>query len=187
MLIQAAWPILSDMAATLFFVVVAALSHSPLFATGVALAIAAAQLAWTLARGKTVGALQWMSFGLVLVFGAASLLTRNPRFIMFKPSLIYLVVAGVMTKRGWLFRYIPERARDLLDPDAVVLWGYAWAGLMAATAALNAGFALTTSFAAWSGFMVIFPPASKVLLFAVQYLSLRAGARARLAAARGAP
>lgn len=179
-LLQAAWPILSDLAATLFFVGVAAATHNPLFATAVALVVASVQLVWTLARRKSVGALQWMSFGLVAVFGTASLITRDPRFIMFKPSLIYLVVGGVMLKRGWMLRYIPERVRHLFDPALIVRWGYVWAGLMLVTAALNAGFAVSTSFATWSRFIVAFPPASKILLFAAQYLNMRLSARARL-------
>jgi intracellular septation protein A len=183
-LIQAAWPILSDLAATLFFVAIAAITHDPLIATAVALAVAAVQLVWTLARRKPVGALQWMSFGLVAVFGSASLLTHDPRFIMVKPSVIYVVVGVVMLKRGWMLRYIPERVREHVDEDAIVKWGYAWAALMFATAALNAGFAVATSFAIWSRFMVVFPPASKVLLFAAQYLSIRVGVRARMRAAR---
>jgi intracellular septation protein len=182
-LLQAAWPILADMAATLVFVVIAAITHDPLLATGIALAAAVAQLGWALARGKPVGALQWMSFGLVAVFGSASLLSHDPRFIMFKPSVIYLVVGAVMLRRGWMLRYIPERVRALVAPAAIVKWGYAWAVLMLATSALAGYFAVFTSFAAWSRFIVIFPPASKIVLFAAQYLSIRAGVRsARLQA-----
>lgn len=184
-LILAAWPILTDLAATLVFVIVAAVTKSPLVATGVALAAVAAQLVWTLARRKPVGALQWMSFGLVAVFGTASLLTHDPRFMMFKPALIYLVVGGVMLSRGWMLRYIPERVRSHVDPAAIVKWGYAWAALMLATSGLCAYFALFTSFATWSRFIVTFPPVSKVILFALQYLSIRAGVRsARMQASR---
>jgi intracellular septation protein len=184
-LFQAAWPILTDLAATLVFVIIAAITHSPLLATGIALAAAAAQLAWALARRKPVGALQWMSLGLVAVFGSASLLTHDPRFIMFKPSIIYLVVGVVMLRRGWMLRYIPERVVALVAPSAIVKWGYAWAALMLATSALAAYFALFTSFTTWSRFIVTFPPVSKIVLFAVQYLSVRAGVRsARLQASR---
>lgn len=186
-LFQAARPILTDMAATLVFVVIAAITHNPLLATGVALAAAVAQLAWSLARRKPVGALQWMSFGLVAVFGTASLLTQDARFIMFKPTVIYLVVGGVMLRRGWMLPYIPERVRGEVAAGAIVKWGYAWAALMLRTAALAAYFALFTSFGAWSRFIVTFPPVSKVVLFAAQYLSIRAGVRsARLQAARAA-
>ena len=36
-----------------------------------------------------------MSLGLVVVFGGASLVTHDPRFIMLKPTLIYAVIGGV--------------------------------------------------------------------------------------------
>ena len=35
---------------------------------------------------------QWISLGLVLVFGGATLLTHNARFMMFKPSIVYLLI-----------------------------------------------------------------------------------------------
>jgi hypothetical protein len=57
---------------------------------------------------------------------------------------------------------------------------------MFATAALNAAFALLASFAVWSGFIAIFPAASKIALFAVQFLSIRHMAIRRQRAQRGA-
>lgn len=187
-LLKAARPILTDFAATLFFVVGAALTHDPLLATAIALAVAAAQLGWALARRRRVGALQWLGFGLVAVFGSASLVTHDARFMMFKPSLIYLLVGAVMLRRGWMLRYIPQRALAWVDEPSIVAWGYAWAALMLATAGINVYVALFASFATWSRFIAIFPAASKAALFAVQYLSIRAtvrGAR-RQAQAQGA-
>lgn len=176
-LLQAARPLLTDFAATLFFVVVATVTHNPLLATGIALAVAAVQLGWALVRRRQIGALQWLGFGLVAVFGAASLLTHDARFMMFKPSIIYLLVGAVMLQRGWALRYIPEPARPWIEESAIVGWGYAWAALMLATAALNVYFALFTSFPIWSRFIAIFPAVSKAALFAAQYLSLRASVR----------
>jgi intracellular septation protein A len=176
-LLQAARPLLIDFAATLFFVVIAALTHDPLLATGVALLVAAAQLGWAFARRRRVGALQWLGFGLIVVFGSASLLTHDPRFMMFKPSVIYLLVGAVMFQRGWMLRYIPERALPWIGESSIVRWGYAWAALMLATAALNVYFALFASFPAWSRFVAIFPVASKAALFAVQYSAIRASVR----------
>jgi len=72
--------------------------------------------------------------------------------------------------------YLPPRARELLDDAVMIRWGYVWAGLMFATAALNAIFALATSLAVWSLFVAVVPAASKIALFAIQYLSIRARA-----------
>ena len=178
-LLQAARPILADLAATLVFAAVAALTHSPPAAIGIALLIGAGQLAYAGLARKPIGALQWMSLGLVAVFGVASLLTHDPRFVMFKPSLVYAVVGATMLKPGWMTRYMPARAGGLIPQAQVVGWGYAWAALMLATAVLNAGVALAADFATWTRFISLFPLGSKIALFAGQYAVLRTGAQRR--------
>ena len=82
------------------------------------------------------------------------------------------MVGAAMMQRGWMLSYMPPAGRDLGD-EILIRWGYVWAGLMFATAALNAAFALLASFAVWSAFVAVFPAASKIALFAVQYVSIR--------------
>jgi intracellular septation protein A len=113
-----------------------------------------------------------MSLGLVTVFGSATLLTHNPRFMMAKPTIVYILVGAAMMQRGWMLAYMPPAGRGLAD-EILIRWGYVWAGLMFVTAALNAAFALLASFAVWSAFIAVFPAASKIALFAVQYVSIR--------------
>jgi intracellular septation protein A len=117
--------------------------------------------------------MQWMSLGLVLVTGGATLLTQDPRFMMAKPSVVYLLVGVAMLERGWMLPYLPPEARELLPDRIMIRWGYVWAALMFFTAVLNAGVALTASLATWSLFIAIFPAASKVALFAVHFGSMR--------------
>jgi len=176
-LLQAARPLLTDFAATLFYVAVAAITRNPLLATALALVVAAVQLGWACAHGRAIGPLQGMGFGLVAVFGSASLMTHDPRFMMFKPTAVYLLIGAVMLKRGWMLRYLPAQALPRIKAAAIVGWGYAWAALMLLTAALNVYFALYASFSAWSRFVAVFPAASKATLFAAQYLAMRASAR----------
>ena len=148
-LIFAAKPLALDMGSTLLFVIVSALTHNPWLATGVAMTAGVARVAYLRARKQPINALQWMSLGLVVVFGAATLLTHNVRFMMFKPTIIYLLIGAAMMQRGWMLPYMPPGGRDLGD-GIMIRWGYVWAGLMFVTAALNTGFALPTSFAVWS-------------------------------------
>lgn len=166
-------PLAMDMISTLFFVVISAVTHNPLLATAVAVAAGAARVVYLTLKGQRVSAMQWMSLGLVVVFGAATLLTHNARFMMFKPTIIYILVGAAMLERGWMLPYLPPVARDRLGDSVMIRWGYVWAGVMFATAALNVGFALYASLNAWSSFIAIFPLASKLGLFAVQYLSIR--------------
>ena len=173
-LLFAVRPLAMDLISTLVFVGLSAATHNIFLATGVAIAAGAVRVAWLKAKGEPVNALQWMSLGLVLVTGGATFLTGDPRFMMAKPSVVYLLVGASMMQRGWMLPYMPPRARELLDDSVQIRWGYVWAGLMFTTSALNAVFALTTSLAVWSLFVAIFPAASKVALFAVHFLSVRA-------------
>jgi hypothetical protein len=59
-------------------------------------------------------------------------------------------------------------------PDVAVIFGFVWAGLMFASAALNLIVALNCSVATWATVMSVYGPVSKLALFAVQYATMRA-------------
>ena len=83
--------------------------------------------------------MQWVSLALVVVFGGASLITHDPRFIMLKPTLIYAVIdVKVILRPGFQDR--PLRSRRSRCAGAGMSspsFGYVWAGLMFLTGALN--------------------------------------------------
>jgi intracellular septation protein A len=188
-LLYAIRPLFADLASTFIFVIISALTHNPMAATAAAMSYGIGQVAWLKLKRRPVAALQWMSLGLVVVFGTATLLTDNSRFMMLKPTIIYALVGGVMLKRGWMLRYMPPATAHLAE-DQMIRWGYVWSGLMFVSAALNLGLALLSTLAVWSVFSAIFLPGSKIALFFVQYLSIRATSirRARVAqAAAGEP
>jgi len=189
-LLFAARPLALDLISTLVFVALSALTHNVLLATAVAIAAGAGRVAQLKLRRRRVNAMQWMSLGLVGVFGLATLLTADPRFMMAKPTVVYVLVGAAMLERGWLLPYLPPAAREYLDDAVMIGWGYVWAGLMFLTAALNAAFALAAGLAVWSAFIAVFPIASKLALFATQYLVIRTQAvrkaRAKDAAADAA-
>ena len=61
------------------------------------MALGVARIGWQFARKKPIDTMQWMSLFLVLGFlvlgfGTATLITDDPRFVMVKPSLIYVIV-----------------------------------------------------------------------------------------------
>lgn len=175
-LLFAVRPLALDLLSTLVFVALSAITHDVFLATGVAVAVGAARGVWLKLRGQPVNAMQWMSLGLVVVTGAATFLTKDPRFMMAKPSIVYALVGAAMLERGWMLPYLPPIARQHLDDSVTIRWGYVWAGLMFLTATLNAGFALATSLSVWSLFIAVFPAASKIGLFAVHFLSVKAQA-----------
>ena len=59
--------------------------------------------------GRRIEPMQWMSLGLVVVLGGATMLTQSPRFMMIKPTIVHFAVAAVMLRPGWMIR--AERAR----------------------------------------------------------------------------
>jgi intracellular septation protein A len=170
--------LLLDMAATLFFLVLYLLTHNVVLSVVLGMALGTAQIGWQLARGKPIDTMQWMSLFLVLGAGTATLMTDDLRFVMMKPSVIYLVAGVVMLKRGWMNRYLPPVARELV-PDIAVIFGYAWSGLMFLSAALNLVVAFNFNVVTWSATMSIWGLASKAAMFLVGYAVMRSVAVAR--------
>lgn len=180
-LVYAARPLLEDFISTLVFVVLIALKVDVRVATSAAIAVGVVHVAWKMLRGKPVAALEWLSLGLVLVFGTASLITHDPRFVMVKPSIIYGLVGAAMLRRGWMLRYMPPVSIGHGE-DLMVAFGYVWAGLMFVSAVANAVVAVAYA-DLWPGFIAVFPLASKGALFAVQFAVMRTVVRRRILAA----
>jgi intracellular septation protein A len=179
-LLEAGMLLFLDMAATLFFLVLYLLTHNLALSVVLGMALGATQIGWQLARRKPIDTMQWMSLFLVLGAGTVTLITNDPRFVMIKPSVIYIIVGVVMLRRGWMNRYLPPVAIALV-PDIAVIFGYVWSGLMFFSAVLNVIVALNFSVVTWSVAMSIYGIASKLALFLIAYATMRiiAGRRYR--------
>jgi intracellular septation protein len=164
--------LLLDMASTFFFLVIYLLTGNITLSVLLAMALGAAQIGWQIARRQPIDTMQWMSLFLVLSAGTVTLITNDPRFVMIKPSVIYVIVGIVMLKRGWINRYLPPVAKEFV-PDIAIIFGYAWAGLMFFSAALNLVVALNFSVVTWSASMSIYAIVSKAVLFLIGYVTMR--------------
>ena len=58
-------------------------------ATAVAIVATVAQIAWLRYKNGVVEPMQWVSLGVIVVFGGATLLTQNETFIKWKPTVLY--------------------------------------------------------------------------------------------------
>lgn len=163
--------LLLDLLSTVFFLVIFSVTNNIYVATGLGIAIGVAQVAYFKIRRRPIDLMQWMSLGLVVVFGGATLLTHNPHFVMLKPSLIYIAVGVVMLQPGWMLRYIPPEVHHD-GADLIRVFGYIWAGLMFFTAAANVALALGDP-KLWVRFLAVFPATSKLVLFGIQYTTMR--------------
>jgi intracellular septation protein len=180
-LFEAAKLLLLDMASTFFFLVLYLLRHNITLSVALGMALGTAQIGWQFARKKPIDTMQWMSLFLVLGAGTATLMSSDPRFVMIKPSVIYTIVGIVMLKPGWMNRYLPPVAIEMV-PDIAVTFGFVWAGLMFFSAALNLIVALNFSVVTWSAFMSIYAIVSKAALFLIAYATMRTiGVRRRRA------
>jgi intracellular septation protein A len=179
--LRAARLLFLDLASTILFLVVFLLTHNIVLAVGLGIALGVAQIATQFIRGKPIETMEWLSLFLVVASGTATLLTNDPRFVLFKPSVIYLIVGVVMLKPGWMNRYLPAIARTVV-PDVATIVGFAWAGLMFLSAAVNAFVALTFSLATWALVMPTFGLVSKLALFLIGFAAMRFIGRRRVRA-----
>lgn len=181
-LFYAARPIIIDTLGVIFFAILLALGVAPATAAIVGISTTVGHVLLLKFLRRPVAPLQWMSLVLVLASGAATYFTEDPRFIMVKPTLIYVALGIVMLKRGWMHRYIPPIAKGHVD-DVTNAFGYAWAGLMFATGVANLLVAISFP-GSWPAFVATVPMVTKIALFAIQFVTTRFFARRRIIAHR---
>src|SRR5262245_52829808 len=180
-LLQAARVLVLDLASTILFLVVYLATDNLYVAVGLGIALGVIQIGWQYLRRQPIGSLQLLSVVLILASGTATFFTHDPTFVMLKPSVIYCIVGLVMLKRGWMNRYLPERAAPVAD--IATAFGYVWAGLMFGSAALNIALALSLDPKTWAAVMSAWGVCSKLGLFLSQYCWMTAVGRRRAVAA----
>lgn len=110
-------------------------------ATGVAIAATVVQIAYLRLRHGKVEPMQWMSLGIIVLFGGATLLAQSETFIKWKPTVLYWLMGGTLLAGQLLFRrnFIKSLMGAQIElPDAV--WSqlnWAWAGFFTAMGVLN--------------------------------------------------
>ena len=75
----------------LFFVVFKA--YGIYAATAIAIAATVVQIAWMRYKNGKVDTMQWVSLGVIVVFGGATLVTQDETFIKWKPSVLYWLMS----------------------------------------------------------------------------------------------
>jgi intracellular septation protein A len=173
----------ADFFSTIIFLAIYLSTDNVLLATGVAIAGAIAQVIYFRLKGKPLGYMTWASLALVIVLGSATLLTRDPRFVLAKPAIGHFAIGMIMLKRGWLLRYMPPVVSETI-PEYVTTAGYAWAALMFALGLGTIAVAATGDLKLWAFYVSVVLIGAKLLAFAVQYVALRLIVTNRIRAAR---
>ena len=111
------------------------------FATGVAIAATMLQIAWSAYKHRKVDAMLWVSLGIVVVFGGATLILHDDTFIKIKPTALYWAfTVGLLVSHLGFCKNMMEvmMGKQLELPHRV--WGqvnFAWAAFFALLGVLN--------------------------------------------------
>ena len=173
----------SDFLSAIVFLVLYLVTGNVVLATSVAIAGAIAQVIHARVTGRELGFMTWASLALVIVLGSATILTRDPRFVLAKPSIAHFAIGAIMLKRGWMLRYMPQIAVETI-PEYVTAAGYAWAALMFALGAGTIAVAATGDLKLWAFYVSFVAIGAKILAFAIQYVAFRILITNRVRAAR---
>ena len=89
----------------LFFVVYKAVDLY--WATGVAIGATLVLMAYMKLRHHPIETMQWVSLGLIVVFGGATIVLQDELFIKLKPTLLYGLFAAALFIPQWFFKTLP--------------------------------------------------------------------------------
>ncbi|HSW17833.1 MAG TPA: septation protein A [Ramlibacter sp.] len=156
-------------------------------ATAVAIVATVGQIAWLrYTTGKTE-AMQWLSLGVIVLFGGATLVAHNESFIKWKPTVLYWLMGGalVVGQLGFGKNFIKLlMGAQMSLPDPV--WramNWSWAAFFAVMGVLNLWVAFNYDTDTWvnfklfggMGLMAVFVIAQA--LYLSRYMKAEEGAR----------
>jgi intracellular septation protein len=124
-------------------------------ATLVAIIASVGQILWVMLRGQKVEVMMWVSLGIIVLFGGATLWLHDESFIKWKPTVLYWVFAAIILGAAALGRNV---IRSLMGaqmelPD--IAWSrlnLSWGGFFAVMGVINLLVAFNFSTDAWVNF-----------------------------------
>ncbi|MEO5350902.1 MAG: septation protein A [Magnetococcus sp. YQC-3] len=142
------WPVI------VFFIVYQ--WYSIYVATAVLMAAVGVHSLLTWWRARQLTPMQWLTLGLVVLFGGATLILHEPRFIQWKPTLLQWLMALAFAGSHFigekpLIRRLLE-AQVVLPPAVWTRLSLAWIGFFLFSGAVNLWVAYTYDEATWVSF-----------------------------------
>jgi intracellular septation protein len=125
-------------------------------ATGVAIVATIAQIAWLRYSTGKVEPMQWVSLGVIVVFGGATILAHDETFIKWKPTVLYWLMGGALAIGQLFFRKNLMKSlmgAQLEMPDAA--WramNWSWVAFFAVMGVLNLWVAFNYDTDTWVNF-----------------------------------
>jgi intracellular septation protein len=140
------------------------------YATAVAMVATLLQIGWMYKKTGHVETMQWISLGVIVLFGGATLLTQDETFIKWKPTILYALMGGalligqVFFKRNFL-KNLMGAQMQLPEP----VWRnllFSWVGFFTAMGVINLWVAYNFDTDTWVNYK-LFGGMGLMLLFVV--------------------
>ncbi|HEV8517364.1 MAG TPA: septation protein A [Burkholderiales bacterium] len=125
-------------------------------ATAVAIVATVAQIAWVCYRHRKIDNIQWVTLGVIVVFGGATLLLHDETFIKWKPTVLYWLFGAALLVAEFGFRKNLIKAmmgKQITLADSIWRWLLmSWIGFFVIMGVLNLYVAFNFSTDAWVNF-----------------------------------
>ena len=127
-----------------------------LIATAIAILATIGQVTWLLARGRRVEPMLWISLGVIVIFGGATIWFHDETFIKWKPTILYWLFAGALLAGRFVWR--KNLVKSLLSEQISVpdfVWDRlmtAWVAFFGVLGGVNLAVAYSVSTEAWVNF-----------------------------------
>jgi len=139
-------------------------------ATGVAIVATVAQIGWLRYKTGKVEPMQWISLGVIVLFGGATLIAHNDTFIKWKPTVLYWLMGGALLMGQLFFRKNLLKSlmgKQMELPDAAWrVMNWSWTGFFAVMGVINLWVAFNFDTDTWVNFK-LFGGLGLMLVFVV--------------------
>ena len=138
-------------------------------ATLVAIVASFGQIGWVKLRGHKVETMLWVTLGIIVVFGGATLWLHDESFIKWKPTVLYWIFAAIIFGAAAFGRNVIKSlmGKQMELPD--IAWGRlnaSWGGFFAVMGLANLIVAFNFSTDAWVNFK-LFGSLGLMLVFVI--------------------
>ena len=125
-------------------------------ATAVAIVATIAQIAWLRYSTGKIEPMQWLSLGIIVVFGGATILAHDETFIKWKPTVLYWLMGGALAVGLLVFRKNLLKslmgAQLELPDNAWRAMNWSWVAFFAVMGVLNLWVAYSFDTNTWVNF-----------------------------------
>lgn len=138
-------------------------------ATLLAIVASFGQIGWVKLRGHKVETMLWVSLGIIVVFGGATLWLHDESFIKWKPTVLYWVFAGIIFGGAAMGRNVMKSLMSKQMELPAPAWSRlnaSWGGFFAFMGVANLIVAFNFSTDAWVNFK-LFGGLGMMLVFVI--------------------